>query len=157
MLGYPNTNVVAATSKKYGFPDKGQQNVCQNFAISKSKKQNVPKTCRFLATKKGERISIDISSVNMNSFGKSNFWLLIQDEFTGHIWSEFITEKSQLPQVMLHWIYNTQKEANFKIKTIRLDNSVENTACMKLIDQTDGLKIRFKFTALGTPEQNGKI
>jgi hypothetical protein len=123
MLGHPNSNVVAATSKKYGFRVKGPQHVCQNCAIAKSKKNNVPKIGRSLATKKGETISIDISSVNTNIFGKNTFWLLIQDEFTGHIWSKFITKKSQLPQVMLHWIYKTQKEANVKIKTIRLDNS----------------------------------
>jgi transposase InsO family protein len=58
---------------------------------------------------------------------------------------------------MLHWIYKTQKEANFKIQTIRLDNSGENTALKKLIDGTENQKIKFEFTAPGTPEQNGKI
>jgi 23S rRNA A1618 N6-methylase RlmF len=118
MLGHPHQTVVTATSKKYGFSVKGKQHVCPNCALAKSKKKNVPKTSRSLATEKGERISIDISSVNTNSFGKNKFWLLIQDEFTGHIWSEFIMKKSQLPQVMLHWIYKTQKEANVKIMTI---------------------------------------
>jgi hypothetical protein len=101
-------------------------------------------------TKKRERICIDISSVNTNSFGKNTFWLLIQDEFTEYIWSEFITKKSQLPQVMLHWIYKTQKEANVKIKIIRLGNSGENSAFKKLIDRTEKLKIKFEFTTRGT-------
>jgi hypothetical protein len=96
MLGHPNSNVVAATSKKYGFRVKGPHHVCQNCTIAKSKKKNVPKVGRSLATEKGERISIDILSVITSSFGKNKFWLLIQDECTGHIWSEFITKKSQL-------------------------------------------------------------
>jgi hypothetical protein len=48
MLGHPNTNVVAATSKKYGFRFKEQQHVCQNCAIAKSKKKNAPKISRSL-------------------------------------------------------------------------------------------------------------
>jgi hypothetical protein len=121
------------------------------------RKRTFPKLPCSLATEKGERVSIDISSVNTNSFGKNRFWLLIQDEFTGYIWSEFITKKSQLPQVILHWIYKTQKEANVKNKTIRLDNSGENTALKKLIDRTDNSKIKFEFTAPCTTEPNGKI
>jgi hypothetical protein len=59
---------------------------------------------------------------------------------------------------MLHWVYKTQKEANVKIKTIRLDNSGENTAFKKLIDRTNNLKIKIEFTAPGTPDEpNGKI
>jgi hypothetical protein len=68
--------------------------VCPNCAIAKSKKKHFPKTSCSLATEKVARITIDILSVNKNSFGKNRFWLLIQDEFTGHILSEFITKKA---------------------------------------------------------------
>jgi hypothetical protein len=157
MLGHANEAVVKATSKKYNFKLKGTPTTCKNCALAKSKKKNIPKTNFNPATEIGERVSIDISSAHAKSFGGAQFWLLIQDEFSGYLWSYFLKNKSDLPQQMMTWLNILNKEVKFKIRSIRLDNSGENKSFKVLIDQHKTYKIKFEFTAPGTPEQNGKI
>ena len=50
-----------------------------------------------------------------------------------------------------------RKEAKCNIKANRLDNSGENNAFKKLIDQHKTSIINFEFTAHVPPEQNGRI
>jgi hypothetical protein len=58
----------------------------------------------------GGRMNIDISSVQNTSYGGDNFWLLIQDNFTGYLCSYFIKAKSDLPDTMIDWLKLVQKE-----------------------------------------------
>ena len=62
---------------------------CHSCILGKSRQKNISKTNDSKATEKGERISINISSINHISFGGAKYWLMIQDEYTGYIWSMF--------------------------------------------------------------------
>jgi hypothetical protein len=100
---------------------------------------------------------MDISSIASKSFVGAKFWLMVQDEFTGYIWSHFLQQKSDLATTMISWIQNLYKTTQVKIKTIKCDNAGENITLQKrLIDEKD-LNIKFEFTAPYTPEMNGKI
>jgi hypothetical protein len=100
ILGHPHQAVVKATATKMGIKLKGIEHTCSNCAISKAKKMSVPKFNPNKATTKGERIMIDISSTISESYANNKFWLIIMDEYTGHIWSFFLKNKSDLPQTV---------------------------------------------------------
>jgi hypothetical protein len=74
----------------------------------------------------GGRINIEISSVQNTSYGGANVWLLIQDDFTGFLWSYLIKAKSDLPDTMIDWLKLVQEEFKLNVKRIRFDNSGEN-------------------------------
>jgi len=157
LFGHPNAQVLSATAQKYGFKTKNTLQVCPNCAISKAKQKNLHQITTNPSTEIGGKINIDISSVLNPSYGGANFWLLIQDDFTGYLWSYFLKHKSDLPSTMIDWLYQVKKELKLAIKVIRLDNSGENMAFHKLIQFKPEFHIKFEFTAPGTPQQNGKV
>ena len=46
-------------------------------------RKNIPKNTEFKAEKAGERVYVDISSIQYKSLGGLNFSLLFVDEYTG--------------------------------------------------------------------------
>jgi hypothetical protein len=128
MFGHPNSQVLAATISKYGFKTKNTlEHTCPNCAICKAKQKNLNKLNLNPSTELDGRINIDITSVQTPSYGGANFWLLIQDDFTGYLWSYFITEKSDLPDSMFDWLQLVKKEISLDVKCIRLDNSSKSS------------------------------
>ncbi len=92
------------------------------------------------ALKIGERISTDISSINHISYGGAKFWLLIQDEFTGYIWSYFLSAKSELAETVMKWMKTFQQEKELLVQFIRLDNSGENKALQRELEKYSEFK-----------------
>jgi hypothetical protein len=158
-LGHPNQQKVIDTAKYYGInlSDTDRLHPCVDCGLSKIRVKNFGHTTENKSKAKGERIFIDISSVNNVSFGGAKFWLLIQDEFTGFLWSYFLSAKSDLSITMQTWINLFQKKYNTTIKYIRCDNSGENQKFQKDIEADETLNPIFEFTAPYTPQQNGKI
>jgi hypothetical protein len=83
---------------------------CQYCAMGKHKKKPVPKVSTSNATIKGERISLDITTVQGKSFGGAKLWLMIQDEFTDFIWSRFIPSKDKVTEEIIKLRKQVQKE-----------------------------------------------
>jgi hypothetical protein len=61
------------------------------------------------------------------------FYLLVQDDFTGYLWSYFIKAKSDLPDTMLDWLKLVQKkiknisgETNLFIKLLLSQNLISS-------------------------------
>jgi hypothetical protein len=97
VLGHPGETVTKATAKHLGIAIKKQPiDTCVDCAISKARQKNVPKVSKNNATMKGERVALDITSIRTPSYGGEKFWLMIQDEFTGKLWSYFLKAKSDL-------------------------------------------------------------
>ena len=160
LLGHPNKVVVNSTAKKYGIKIKSSlDQPCEHCAEAKSKKKKISKlNLSNVATTRGERISIDISSVKTTSKGGNKFWLLIMDEFTECIWSYFIKRKSDLPQVVYEWIMRATNQQKIRVNIIRCDNAGENLSLQKKLAHSFHCShIKFEFTAPNTPQQNGKI
>ena len=157
-LGHPNENITKRTALHMGIKLKeAADSKCHSCIIGKSRRKNIPKINDSKATEKGERISIDISSINHISFGGAKYWLMIQDEYTGYIWSMFLKSKDELPDIVIDWIKQIMKEHNIVIKKIRCDNAGENKILQQIIQEDEKLNIKFEFTAPYTPEQNGKV
>ena len=82
-MGHPHKAVVTATAKKLGWKVSPPIIMpCESCAKGKAKSKKICKVAKNPATKKGERIFMDISSINCKSKGENKFWLLLQDEFT---------------------------------------------------------------------------
>ena len=116
-LGHPDEYLVRHTAKYYKIPISGPSLPCENCAKGKMKKLKIPKQAEHNATKKGERISFDISSVKTISQGGNKFWLLIVDEFTNYCWSIFLSQKSDLPEKMIQWYQQCKAKYDFTIKS----------------------------------------
>ena len=156
-LGHPNDAKVKATAKHLGIKYTGTPHTCEDCAEAKIRMKNISKeTTHEVARYRGERIMIDISSVQEVSRGGNKFWLLIMDEFTGYCWSIVLRNKSELSKTMLHWIKNFNKEHKTKVKYIRCDNAGENHKFMKDTKEHLDYYVRFEFTAPNTPQQNGR-
>ena len=108
------------------------------------------------STTPGERLFLDISSVKTTSIGGAKFWLLVQDDATDMCWSFFLKKKSDLAQSVLTLIINLRLQHSIKVQHIRCDNAGENLSLRKRCDN-GGLGINFEFTAVRTPEQNGRV
>jgi transposase InsO family protein len=149
MFGHPNSQVLADVFK-YGFKTKNTlEHTCPNCAICKAKQNNLNKLNSHPFTELVGRINIDISSVQT-----PNFWLLIQDDFTGYKLSFFIKARSDLPDSMFDGFHLVKKEISLDVKCIRLDNSGENNSFHQKAQRAN-YNIKFEFIAPGTPQQNG--
>ena len=89
-LGHPNDQVVQNTAKHYGVQTNQKEekkHKCVYCAAGKHKKSPIPKTVRYKTSFIGERINIDITSVKTQSFGGAKYWLMVQDDYSDHLWS----------------------------------------------------------------------
>jgi Reverse transcriptase (RNA-dependent DNA polymerase) len=158
-LGHAHKETVLQTAKAYEIPLSHIPStpICEDCAFGKIKVKNLGHPTNK-ATKIGERISMDISSIHQISFGGAKFWLLLQDEFTGYLWSYFLPHKSDLTATVIKWLKLFQKQYNTSVQHIRCDNAGENKKLQESLIQEDGIKhIQFEYTAPFTPQQNGKI
>lgn len=154
-LGHPHDKIVEQTAKKMHIKLTTSPEKCVNCVMAKAKRKKINKINTSRATKKGGRLVIDIASVNTKSLGGNNFWLLHIDEFTKMKWSFFLKQKSDLPETVLKFIINEEKN-DTKFEIIRCDDSGENKKLQELIDSTN-LKIKFEFSGPWVPQRNGMV
>jgi hypothetical protein len=108
----------------------------------------------------GECLMVDISSVNVPSFGGAKFWVMVMDDCTGMCRSFFVAAKSKMLDQVILLIKKLRSEQCFKIKhivkTVRCDDAGEN----KMLEQKciqHQLGIHFEYTGPGTPQYNGRV
>ena len=156
-LGHPNEQVVKQTVKHYGISIMEPTHNCIYCAAGKHKKTPIPKFSNQKATAIGERVYIDISYTDMESYGGNRYWLLIVDSYTDYIWSFFLRRKSETSETIIGWATSLEKEKNITIKNIRCDNAGENVMLGQMLKSHETLNINVEFTAPNTPQQNGKV
>ena len=83
---------------------------CISCAIGKAKQRRVSKTTESKAIKVGERLFIDISLVNLESYGGSRYWAIVVDDYSNFKWCVFMKKKSMLAYKILPII----KELNLR-------------------------------------------
>jgi hypothetical protein len=92
--------------------------------------ENVRKVAVDQSTVPGERLMVDISSVNVPSFGGAKFWVLVMDNCTGMCCSFFVAAKSKMPDQVIILIKKLQSKQCFRlkhiVKTVRCDDAGEN-------------------------------
>jgi hypothetical protein len=154
-LGHPGEKKLMDTIKMMDIKTVGKLRVCKDCAIGKARQKNVNKLNEHKSIIKAERLYIDISSTSDESFGGSNFWILIVDEATRMKWSFFIKQKSDLAETLIKFLKSLEQEGNI-VQYIRCDNSGENNKFRDMCIE-EKFKIKFEFTAPNTPQQNGIV
>ena len=87
---------------------------CISCAIGKSKHKKISKFTETKATKTGKRLFIDISSVNIESYGGSKYWAIVVDDYSDFKWCVFMKKKSMLTSKVVPII----KELNLRKQTV---------------------------------------
>jgi hypothetical protein len=155
-LGHPSKEITIATAKNLRVKLDGSWEECEECMLGKARKKNLKSNSMNKSTKAGERFGFDISYIKNDSFGGSKYWLLIVDEFSSMVWSYFLRRKTESTRKMVEFIEITKAKDSNMAKYLCCDNSPENKGILKEL-QKKGLETQFKFTAPGTPEENGKV
>ena len=100
-LGHVCEESTRAYAKANNIAVSGKFEKCVDCGLAKARQKNLPRVADNKATRKGERICLDISSVRHESIGGSKFWVLLVDEFTKFKWSKFLKQKSDLKNMTL--------------------------------------------------------
>jgi hypothetical protein len=158
LMGHPNNAVLKETSKAHNIQLTDVHHIpCQHCAKAKIRMKNIPKENDNIATKKGERLLIDISWIRTATYADNRYWLLVMDEYTNFLWSFFMKTKDETKHHVITLILDLQKDKNITVNFIRCDHSGETKYIQQAIIPIPKIKVKFEFTAPDTPQQNGKI
>jgi hypothetical protein len=152
-LGHPGSLTTTETAKYYNIELFDEIEACEACALAKTKQKNTKKISEKYSERAGERLFIDISSIQKKSYGGAKFWCLIVDDITDFCWSLFLKKKSdQVEDVvcLLKKIISVYKK---NIKFIRCDNAGENKTLEKACYDAK-LGIIFEYTP---PNTMGKL
>ena len=103
----------------------------------------------------GERIFIDISSVDHKAYDGARYWVLVVDDKTNKSWSFFVGHKDQQVDPLFELLLLLYKNKT-PVKYIRADNAGENMLLQEAIRNHHFLNAKFEFTPQNSPEYNGR-
>jgi hypothetical protein len=158
ILGHTNEESIKNTAKYYGIEIQNKMEKCVDCALSKAKQKPVKKYTNTKSKVPGERLFIDISSVQYESLGGAKYWLLIVDDCTDMCWSAFLKNKYDAGPRTIKFIkeLKTKLGIGVEVMTLRLDNAGENKGLENLCT-AEGLNIKFEYISPGTPQYNGHV
>jgi transposase InsO family protein len=90
----------------------------------------------------------------VESWGGARYFLTIIDDYTRKVFVFFLKRKSEVREILEHFIIQVEVECERKVKVVRSDNGGEycNQALDKFFKQHG---IKHQLTISYTPEQNG--
>lgn len=153
LFGHVSETATRKMADAFGIKVTGTMELCDACALAKGKQKNVAKETTTTSSKPGERLYIDISSVNAVSIGGSKFMVMVVDDYTRYKWSMFIKAKSDLTSVVVPLLKELQSVGK-AVNHIRMDNAGENK---KLAAETKQMGVNIEFVAPNTPQQNGVV
>ena len=122
--------------------------------VAKIKRSNLNKVNLHRSKVPGERVYIDTSSVNTQSFNGSKFWIIAVDDATKFKWSMFVQTKNNIGEAVASLIKSNEKLLT-KLRFLRMDNAGENLCVGKVLRNAGIKNIQYEYTAPYTPQQNG--
>jgi hypothetical protein len=158
MMGHPHHAVLKETAQANKIQlTKVHPRPCTHSSEAKIRMKTIPKEARTIATKKEERLLIDVSWIKTASLAHNRYWVLIMDEYIHFLLSYFLkSNNGQVQLILRHLTHITNKE-NIEVEFIRCDNSGENHDLQNQInDNNPQLVCQFEFTAPDSPQQNGR-
>ena len=72
-IGHPSEEVTRATAGNMGVELTGKYEVCEDCALAKSRRKPIPKEAENKAKDPGERMSVDLSSIAVPSYGGAKY------------------------------------------------------------------------------------
>jgi hypothetical protein len=104
ILGHPNNYTLRTTAHHHNIQLKNEPvGPCKYCVRAKIRMNNIPRDANQ-ATRKGERILIDISWVKTPSEGLNNYWFLVMDEFTHYLSSFFLRSKDYVTDRLMPFL-----------------------------------------------------
>ena len=153
---HPNIVATKATAKSRKVKLTGTPKPCKPCAIGKARQKGVSKTPVKRASEPGERFFIDISSPRVRSIGGNQHMLLGLDDYSDLAFCFPLPYKDLLKMKLIPFIKDLKAKYGITVKIIRCDNAGENIAFEKASKQ-EGLGLTFEYTAVNTPQQNGRV
>jgi hypothetical protein len=148
-------SILSKIIKIYGFKSTGSFDTCEQCAIAKARQKSVNKNWLGSSDLPGERLYVDISSIQKRSFSGGKFWALIIDDYTDYCWSFVMKNKSDI-KARIKTLLTALKIANWIVKNIRCDNAGESMK-MKNDPEIKSCGIKFEFLGPRTPQRKGKV
>jgi hypothetical protein len=71
--------------------------------------KNIPNKNDIIATKKCERLLIDISWIRTATYVGNRYWLLVMDEYINCLWSFFMKAKDKTKHHVINLVLDLQK------------------------------------------------
>ena len=126
---------------------------CLSCSLEKIRQMNIPKKNENNATKPGERIYLDISSIRDESFGRRKQWAMLVDKATKCKHSFFLKKKSDQIEMISSWLKGLKDKYKIQVSFIQCDNTGEKKKLEEKCS-TEGLGTIFEYTVTSTPQQN---
>jgi hypothetical protein len=125
LFGHCGQEILNKTIKIYGFKSSCNFDKCEQCAIAKAGQKNLNKNWLGSSNLPGERLYVDISSIQERSFGGAKFWALIVDDYTDYCWSFVMKNKLDF-NARIKMLLTDLKIAIRIVKFIRCDDAGEN-------------------------------
>lgn len=90
---------------------------CESCSSGKGRQSNMPQTTNRKLSEAVECLYIDISSINTQTIGENEYWIMIVDDHTKMKWVIFIMGKSELPKIVYQFLKHL-KGFNYNVKYI---------------------------------------
>jgi len=159
-LGHVSVNETKRISKSLGWTITNEDQRCQDCAMGKAQQKGVvKKSTHQIATKNGERMFLDLSSVKNTEFPEMDvvpkpYWRIIVDERTQMKFSDFYSTKNEMVEPTCEF-FNKLKNEDMPVKYLRCDNGGENLLLKKRLNSADWkLNVELEFTGRDTPQRN---
>ena len=120
------------------------------------KQKNVQNKTLEQAENPGNRIYLDISTIKYPSAGGARFWALFVHDHSDFVFGKFMKHKADLSIQGIKAINTVFNNYRVKIERIQCDIAGENKAFEQEIIKKK-MNIIFEYTAMNTPQQNGRV
>jgi hypothetical protein len=101
ILGHCGEASARLTGKALGYEVIGIFDTCEACSIGKAKQKNINRQWKGGSSVPGERLYVDIISIQGACFGGAKLWALVVNDFSGYCWSNFLRAKSELKERIL--------------------------------------------------------
>jgi hypothetical protein len=118
ILGHCGEASARLTGKNLGYEVIKTFDACETCFIGKAKQKNINKQWKGGSSVPGERLYVDIRSIQVVSFGGAKFWALVVDDFSGYCWDYFLPAKSELKERIVDLVKELKN-----VKFLRLDDA----------------------------------
>ena len=102
----------------------GKEEFCEGCAYGRSKRKPHPPT-GTRTRRRLERIHVDICGPLPSSIGGNHYFLLIVDEHTRYMWTEFMPKKSDAFARLRRWKLRAERETDLKLRHLKSDGGME--------------------------------
>ncbi len=156
-LGHRSFETLKHTLKADGFdvdaPDAIED--CETCLLGKSKASSCPTHSMNKAKHVLDRVHMDLAThINPTAHDGSKYFLVIMDEYSKMSFTKAFAQKSDVPEYIINWMKQVEKQTARQIKEVRSDNGTEFVN-QRLKDFYKEKGIVHQMTIPDTPHQNG--